>query len=148
MIWINFLHCYQPANSDAYKIKEAADLSYKKIVEALIKNPQAKFTINISGCLILRLVELNYLDLLDKINSLIKKGQVELTGSSAYHWLLPLINKSEIVWQIRENERIIKKYFPKAKLKGFSVIEISAQGLNDEEYMNAKLEEIGIYLNN
>jgi hypothetical protein len=32
MIWINILHCYQPANSDAYKIKEAADLSYKKIV--------------------------------------------------------------------------------------------------------------------
>jgi len=36
----------------------------------------------------------------------------------------------------------------KAKLKGFSVVEISAQGLKDEEYMNEKLEEIGLYLGN
>lgn len=125
MIWINFLHCYQPANSDAYKIKEAADFSYDKITDILVKNPQAKFTINISGCLILRLVELNYFKILDKINFLIDNGQVELTGSSAYHWLLPLINKSEVFWQIRENERIIKKYFPKAKLKGFFLPEMA-----------------------
>ncbi len=36
----------------------------------------------------------------------------------------------------------------KAKLKGFSVVEISAQGLKDEQYMNDKLEEIGLYLGN
>lgn len=125
MTWINFLHLYQPANSDAYKIKEAADLSYRRIFKALSDQPQAKFTINISGCLVLRLVELNYTDLLDNINSLLESGQVELTGSSAYHWLLPLVSEREVFWQIRENERILKKYFPKAKLKGFFLPEMA-----------------------
>ncbi|MFA5644283.1 MAG: phosphotransferase [Patescibacteria group bacterium] len=125
MLWINFLHCYQPANSDAYKIKEASDLSYKRIIEVLEKNPNSKFTINISACLVSRLVELKYLDLIERINVLIDKGQIELTGSASYHALLPLLKENEIVWQIKENETILKKYFPKAKLKGFFLPEMA-----------------------
>lgn len=48
-------------------------------------------------------------------------------------------------FQQKKNDSILRA---KAKLKGYSVIEISAQGLKDEEYMNAKLEEISLYLNN
>lgn len=119
MLWINFLHCYQPSNSDAYKIKESADLSYLRIVKALEKNPQAKFTINISACLIPRLIELGYQDLINRINILIEKGQVELVGSAAYHALLPLVNEKEVKAQVKEQQEIIKANFPKAKLRGF-----------------------------
>ncbi|MCK9439104.1 MAG: hypothetical protein WC164_01560 [Patescibacteria group bacterium] len=119
MLWINFLHLYQPANSDPYRIKEANDLSYERIFDALKKNKKIKFTLNISACLVSRMLELGYVDLIKKINLLIERGQIELVGSAAYHPLLPLIKKKEVVRQIKENEIIIKKNFPKAKLKGF-----------------------------
>jgi 4-alpha-glucanotransferase len=119
MLWINFLHWYQPANSDYYKVKEAVELSYKRVIKALQKNPDVKFTINISGCLVSRLAELNYFDLIKDLNDLVDRGQVELTGSAAYHALLPLVGKKEVYHQIKENEAILKKYFPKAKIKGF-----------------------------
>lgn len=125
MIWINFLHWYQPANSDAYKIEDAVELSYERIVRALEDRPTTKFTINISGCLILRLVELKKFSLLEKINSLINNKQIELTGSAAFHALLPLVKDNEIIWQINENKKIIKKYFPKVKIKGFFLPEMA-----------------------
>ncbi len=125
MLWLNFLHLYQPANSDAYKIKEAADLSYIRIVKALEKNPQAKFTLNISACLVLRLLELGYQDLINRINVLIEKGQVELVGSAAYHALLPLLDDIEVSAQIKEHHNIIKDNFPKAKLRGFFLPEMA-----------------------
>lgn len=125
MLWVNFLHWYQPANSDYYKIKEAVELSYKRVIQALEDNPNTHFTINITGCLVSRLVELKYFDLIEKINVLIDKGQVELTGSAAYHALLPLVDKKEIHSQVKENEEIIKKHFPKAKLKGFFLPEMA-----------------------
>ena len=56
--WINFLHLYQPVNSDAYKIEEALNLSYRRIFQALEDNRNIKFTFNISGGLISRLADL------------------------------------------------------------------------------------------
>lgn len=119
MLWINFLHLYQPANSDAYRIKEARSLSYDRIFNALEKNKRIKFTLNISACLVSRFLDLNYTDLIKKINFLVERGQIELVGSAAYHPLLPLIKKEEAIRQIKEQELIIKKNFPKTKLKGF-----------------------------
>lgn len=149
MLWINFLHFYQPANSDSYHIKEAVDLSYKRVVTALEKNPAIKFTLNISGCLILRLVELKYFGLLKRIDSLIKNGQIEIVGSAAYHPLLPLIKKEEVVRQIEENENIIKKYLPNAKLKGFFLPEMAyspevAKIIKNAGYVWLILDEISL----
>ncbi len=125
MLWINFLHCYQPANSDYYKVKEAVELSYKRVIKILQDQPNIKFTFNITGCLVSRLAELKYLDLIEDINQLIDRGQIELTGSASYHALLPLVRKKEVYHQIKENEAILKKYFPKAKIRGFFLPEMS-----------------------
>lgn len=125
MDWINFLHLYQPANSDAYRIKEAVDSSYDIIIKTLESKPEAKFTLNISGCLVNRLLELNYSGIIKRINKLIEGGQIELVGSAAYHALLPLVRSDEIVKQIKENEDIIKTNFPKAKLNGFFMPEMA-----------------------
>ncbi|MDD5032126.1 MAG: polysaccharide deacetylase family protein [Patescibacteria group bacterium] len=111
MLWINFLHLYQPVNTDAYFIKEATELSYARIIRAIEEHPNLKFTLNITGALILRWGELGYKDLLVRLNNLKEKGQVELTGTAAYHPLLPLIPKEEVARQIKENEEILKKHF-------------------------------------
>ena len=126
MDWINFLHFYQPVNSDAHIIKEATDLSYVRIIRALQENPQIKFTININGCLFLRWEELGYGDLIKKIGRLISRGQIDLTGTACYHPILPLIPEKEIRRQIKENENILKKHFGKNfKPRGFFFPELA-----------------------
>ena len=68
MLWINFLHLYQPANTDGHIIKEATELSYYRIADALINNPKVKFTLNINGSLFLRWKELGYDSLIKRKN--------------------------------------------------------------------------------
>ncbi|MBU1160361.1 polysaccharide deacetylase family protein [Patescibacteria group bacterium] len=126
MFWINFLHLYQPASIDGHVIKEATELSYLRIIRALEEHPKIKFTLNITGCLFLRWEELKYFDLIKQIKKLIKNKQIELTGTAAYHPLLPLISKQEIIQQIKENEAILKKYLYKNfKPKGFFMPEMA-----------------------
>lgn len=126
MFWINFLHLYQPANTDAHIIREATELSYLRIIRALEEHPKIKFTLNITGCLFLRWEELGYLDLIKRLDKLIKIKQVELTGTAAYHPILPLISKQEIIKQIQENQKILQKHFGKKfKSKGFFLPEMA-----------------------
>lgn len=126
MLWINFLHLYQPVNTDGHVIKEATEMSYLRLVRALEEHPQIKFTFNITGCLFLRWEELGYHDLIKRLNKLVTAGRLELTGSAAYHPLLPLMPREEIIKQIKENEEILQKHFDKNfKPKGFFLPEMA-----------------------
>jgi predicted glycosyl hydrolase (DUF1957 family) len=126
MLWINFLHLYQPVNNDARLIVEATELSYARIIRALEEHSNIKFTLNITGGLILRWEELGYADLLERLNNLRKKGQIEITGSAAYHPLLPLIPDEETIKQIKENEKILQKHFGRNfKPRGFFLPEMA-----------------------
>lgn len=111
MLWINFLHLYQPANLESEKIREATERSYARIIRALEENRNFKLTLNISGCLLLRWEEMGYLDLIKRVAKLVKQGKVELVGTAAYHPLLPLIPEAEAIQQIKEHEQILKKFF-------------------------------------
>ena len=126
LTWINFLHFYQPANADGHIIEEATEMSYLRIIRALEEHPNIKFTFNITACLILRWEELKYFDLIKRIKKLIKKGQIELTGSAAFHPILPLIPEKEVVKQIKENNETLKYFFGKdIKLNGFFLPEMA-----------------------
>lgn len=126
MLWLNFLHLYQPANNLGYTVKEATDESYLRILSILEKNPGLKFTFNITGCLFLRWAELGYGEIPKRIAALHKKNQLEITGTAAYHPILPLIPEKEAARQIKENELILKKYltFPWKK-RGFFLPEMA-----------------------
>ncbi|MDD4902438.1 MAG: hypothetical protein PHE24_04875 [Patescibacteria group bacterium] len=126
MLWINFLHLYQPPDSESYIIKEATEKSYERIVAALENNPSTKITMNITGCLIERWQELHYFDLLERLKKLIASGRIELCGSVAYHCLMPLVPKKEVARQIKENTRILKAVFGEdLKLRGFFMPEMA-----------------------
>lgn len=126
MLWINFLHCYQPVNTDAHVIKEATEKSYTRIIRALEQNINIKFTININGSLFLRWEELGYDWLIKSIKNLVKQGRIELTGSVCYHPLMPLIAGEEIERQIIENEEILRRHFGKNfSPKGFFMPEMA-----------------------
>lgn len=126
MLWINFLHLYQPVNTDAHIIKEATDVSYQRIISALERNPDIKFTLNLNGSLLIRFEDLGYLDLVKRIKKLVEKGQIEITGTACYHPLLPLIPEREVEIQIQENEEVLKKHFGDSfKPKGFYLPEMA-----------------------
>lgn len=122
--WVNFLHFYQPPYADNETIIEATEQSYQRIVSALKRNPDIKFTFNITGCLLDKWNELGFTELINDIKQLVQTKQVELTGSAAFHPILPLLPKSEIEQQIKLNEKILKKYFgDNLKLNGFFIPE-------------------------
>ena len=151
MKWINFLHFYQPANIEAYAIKEALDKSYFRVIRLLEENPEFRLTINISGCLLERLEELGEMDFINRVRALINKKRLELVGTVAYHALLPLIPEEEIRRQIKANEEILKKYFGKDfKTKGFFFPEMaysvsSARVVKEMGYSYAILDEFSAF---
>jgi len=122
--WINLLHFYQPPTTDNETIIEATKKSYKRIISALKRNPQIKFTLNLTGCLLDRLEALGYKELINDLKIMAAKGQVELTGSAAFHPILALLPDEEIIRQIKINEEILKKHFgQKFKAQGFFIPE-------------------------
>ncbi|NCN99523.1 hypothetical protein GW920_00105 [Candidatus Falkowbacteria bacterium] len=113
MLWLNFLHFYQPANIEFHHIREALDKSYWRLVRLLEEHPNLHFTMNVSGCLLERLDDEHETAWLERLKLLVKKGQIELTGSAAYHGFLPLLPEVEVLDQITTNAKILKKHFGK-----------------------------------
>ncbi len=126
MIWLNFLHFYQPANAEFYNIRKALDKSYWRLIRLMEEHPDIKMTFNVSGCLLERLEEGKEKSFIERLKFLVKKGRVELTGSAYYHGFLPLLPEREVIRQIKENEKILKKIFGKNfKPSGFFLPEMA-----------------------
>lgn len=106
MLWINFLHLYQPANSPLERIQEAVEKSYSRLIRLMEEHPYLNFTANISACLLERLRDEGYVDILNSLKILVKSGRLELVGSAAYHAFLPYLPEEEIVYQIKKQEEI------------------------------------------
>ncbi len=126
MLWINFLHLYQPPTTDKELLVRVTKESYLNIVKTLKKYPRHSLTLNITGCLTEYLNQIGFTELIEDIKKLVDKGQIELVGSVAFHPLLPLIPKQEAERQIKVNDQINKKYFGKYyKPKGFYLPEMA-----------------------
>jgi hypothetical protein len=126
MLWLNFLHFYQPANSEFYSIRKALDKSYWRLLRLMEEHQDLRMTWNVSGCLLERLAEAKETAFLERLKFLVKKGRIELTGSAAYHGFLPLLPEAEVVRQIKTNEKILRKYFGKNfKPAGFFLPEMA-----------------------
>ncbi len=122
--WVNFLHIYQPPWQDRGVIEQISAESYEYLLALFEKYPQFKCTLNIVGSLVDQLAEVRP-DLLKKLVALVKKGQIELTGSAKYHALLPLIDSAEIERQIKLNQETLNKYFDSKKISGFYLPEMA-----------------------
>lgn len=122
--WINFFHFYQPPTADKETVIEATEQSYIRIINALKRNSNIKFTFNITGSLLEHWQQLGYTRLIEDIRGLNRAGQIELTSSAAFHPILPLLPLTEGERQIKLNAQLLKKYFgPKLKLAGFFIPE-------------------------
>lgn len=111
MIWANFLHIYQPPTQKEIWVKRITDESYRKIFRGLLQINRGKLTLNINGILCELLEKYGGQDVLEDIKELLRRGNLELTGSAKYHAFLPLLPEDEIERQIVLNEETLKKYF-------------------------------------
>ncbi len=122
--WVNFLHIYQPPWQTVGVVEQIASQSYEYLVYLFKKYPNYKATLNISGCLLDMLAELRPA-LIRDLQALVSSGQIELTSSSKFHALLPLLDRTEVIRQIKLNEETLHKYFPKYRAKGFYLPEMA-----------------------
>lgn len=110
IIWVNFLHIYQPPWQEEGIIHQTAIESYDYLLTLLTKYPNFTFTLNISGSLIEQLHTLEP-SILTKLQQAVKNKRLELTGSACYHPILPLLPEQEVIRQIKLNQDILFKYF-------------------------------------
>jgi len=122
--WVNFLHIYQPPWQDKGVIDQISSESYEYLLTLFEKYPNFKASLNITGNLVEQLNDYHS-DLLKRLQSLVSKGQIELTASSKYHALLPLLSKIEINRQIELNQETLAQYFDINKIKGFYMPEMA-----------------------
>ncbi len=113
MLWINFLHIYQPPTLEKESLVRVTKEAYLSLVKLLKENPNYKITLNITACLTEYLNQVGFTRLIDDLKQLIQRGQIELTGTAAFHPLLPLVPDKEIEKQIKINNQINQKYFGK-----------------------------------
>ena len=122
--WVNFLHIYQPPWQHRGVVEQIASESYEYLFRLLDQYRSFKCTFNVTGSLVEKLAEVRP-DLLEQLKKLVNRGQVELTGSSKYHALLPLLNEREIRRQIELNQDVLARHFDLHKIKGFYLPEMS-----------------------
>lgn len=125
MNWANIFHIYQPPEQVPLILKQVATESYAPFFCFLKSNPQIKITLNINASLSEQLQKQKLDSIIKNIKILAKRKQIEFTGSAAYHPILPLLNKSEILRQIKSNYQINKKIFGDCyQPKGFFLPEL------------------------
>ncbi len=104
------LHLHQPPTQFPEVLKLVVDQSYRPLLRLLTKHPQARLTLNVTGSLLGELDNRGYPDVISSLSGLVHKGQVEITGGSIYHALLPRIPETEAIRQITLNELALDKY--------------------------------------
>ena len=114
------LHIYQPPIQIAPVIKQVTQECYRPLIQSLKRHPNAKITLNINATLTEQLDDYGFNDIITELSLLGYNGQIEFTGSSKYHALLPLTPPAEIKRQIKLNEDTNRHFFGKSySPKGF-----------------------------
>lgn len=124
IIWVNFLHMYQPPVQERGVWGQVAIESYDYLFTLLEKYPRFTFSLSISGSL-LEQMEIFRPDLLARLQRLASRRRIELVATAKHHHLLPLLPRAEAARQIAENALTLKKYFPKVPIRGFFLPEMA-----------------------
>lgn len=112
MLLALFLHLYQPPTQFAKVLKDVTDASYRRLLNSIRRHPSAKVTINVPASLTEQLAaHADSRGCLADLAELVKRGQVELVSSAAYHPLLTEIPASETRRQILLNDEINRRFF-------------------------------------
>jgi alpha-amylase/alpha-mannosidase (GH57 family) len=103
MINLGFLlHIYQPPNQFPEVLDRIVNECYRPLLNPIVER-EAHFTLNMNWSLTEKLLVPQYEDVLALVRKGLEKKSLELTGSAAYHAILPLIPEAERKRQIELN---------------------------------------------
>jgi hypothetical protein len=92
-------------------VRLVAHQSYRPFFRYLKSHPAIRLTLNLSGALTEQLDRLGEREIISNVRLLLRRGQIELTGSAIYHPILPLIPITEARRQIKLNTVANQKVF-------------------------------------
>jgi len=99
-----------------FVLEKAYDRAYRPFLECLLRYPEIKVNMHISGWLFLWLLK-NRPEYVERLRRLVSMGQVEIVSGGMYEPVLSLVPASDAIDQIRLHRRLMKKVFgvsPKA----------------------------------
>jgi predicted glycosyl hydrolase (DUF1957 family) len=104
MIHLGFLlHIYQPPNQIIRVLDKIVYECYSPLLDLINSRKHSKFTLNLNYSLTELLMKNGHTDIIDKMKQGLKDKKLEITGTAAYHAILPLIPKDEQERQINLN---------------------------------------------
>ncbi len=110
MYWAPFLHLYQPPWQDMDVLRRINQECYEPLLLMMKRHENAKITLNVQGCLLDMLADLELDRTIHLLQELYDEGKIELVGSGKFHPILPIIPKSEIHRQVNLHKKTIKQY--------------------------------------
>lgn len=121
MIHLGFLlHIYQPPNQLKRVLDKIVLECYDPLLDLILSRDNSRFTMNLNWSLTELLKKHGYKHLLRKIRRALKQKKIEITGTAAYHAILPLIPRDKQIRQIninyQKNKKVLGKYY---QPKGF-----------------------------
>lgn len=121
MIYLGFLlHIYQPPEQYKEVLDRVVNECYRPLFKLIYEKQNSNVTFNINWSLTELLIKNGYNDVIELIKKCLNTGKIEITGSAAYHVILPLVPKEVQKRQININYEFSRKVFgPNYKPLGF-----------------------------
>lgn len=121
MIYVGFLlHIYQPPGQLDDILYQISKECYRPLFDFINSRKDSFFTLNINWSLTEKFLQKGYADIINSIKKALECNLIEITGTAAYHPILPLIPAAERIRQIKLNYEKNKKIFGEAyNPKGF-----------------------------
>ncbi len=110
--WAQVLHFYQPPTQTHDVLRRVVEESYRLVLSVLEANPHARIGVNIQGVLVDLLVDHGLGDVVERLDGLVSRGQVELLGSGRFHAILPLMPEAYRRRSIAEQADTLRRHFP------------------------------------
>lgn len=116
MIYLGFLlHIYQPPTQLDQVLAKIVNECYQPLLELIDLREDAYFTINLNWSLTEKFLNKGYNNLIELIKKNLEKKKIEITGTAAYHAILPLIpsidRSRQILLNYKKNREVLGKFY-------------------------------------
>ena len=104
------IHNHQPIGNFEHVFEHASTHSYLPFLEILERYPRFRISLHFSGIL-LEWIKKHHPEALDKLRSMVRKGQVEMLTGGYYEPILAVIPDSDKIGQIKKLTDFLKQEF-------------------------------------
>jgi len=104
------IHNHQPVGNFDHVIAEAATSAYAPMIGALERHPAIRVALHYSGCLLDWLMP-HRPDVIERLRTLVGRGQVEILTGAYYEPILPIIPDADKQGQIEKLTRTVAEQF-------------------------------------